>query len=232
MTTTYEELYSRVLLRLDRSDGKALLAAKESINTAQKVIARVQDFDELITTDTANAACVANQANYHVEDDWGLTRPKDILSVRLMDESSSRKLIWKSPRQLDEVIPYPDQIGTMHPEVYTQRGRYVELIPRPDSNYSCYIMHSQWPLTLANDADQTSYEDIDDVIIELGAAIADDILNQRKVNREGLARELLAGATREEMTRPDQIRRARPFQPGGARVVGEYWKQPHWRRNP
>jgi hypothetical protein len=238
MATTYETLYTKVLLRLPQPEqGKSLLAAKEGVNTAQKIIARVQDFDELVTTDTTNAATVASTKTYHLVDDWSLTRPKDILSLRLMDETNSRKLSYYSPRELDEIIPYVEQLGEQRSALYTQRGEYVDLLPIPDDAYDLYVMYSQWPLELSGDTDETSYSEIDDVIIHLATVVAKDILDvtpkNTRVGYDTLAKELLNLAVKEENSRPDQFRKAKPFNPYGERqLFGEWWKHPHIRRDP
>ena len=235
MTTTYEELYKRVLLRLDRQDGEALLAAKEAVNTAHKVIARVIDFDELIVLDTTNAETVADKSTYHLVDDWGLTRPKDIFSMRYMDETESRKLQYKPARSLDSILPYTLTLGTRKPYWYTTRGYNVELIPVPAEDKPVYIHYSQWPLPLSADTDETSYLEVDDVIIELGADIGQVIISKEVRKSEAdltdLAKSLLSGATREERTKTDRMMVAQPFRVG-LPVHGEYWKHPFVRHNP
>lgn len=249
MGTTYETLYSKVLLRLPTTDGIALLAAKEAVNTAHRVIARIQDFDELIVTRPiveggSSAVTTAGVKAYHIETDLGLTNPKDILSVRLMDEERSRKLEYRSPREVDEVLPYTDVLADDRSVIYTQRGNYLELIPTPDAIYALHIMYSQWPLTLSDDDDETSYTDIDDVIVTLAAVIAKDIINQKKdetgtymaasaKKHEEFAQALLTGSLKEDRDHPDHRRVARPFNPhGGTLTPGQWWLNPFIRKDP
>lgn len=239
MATTFEELYKKVLLRLGSQSGEALLVAKDSVNFAQKVISRVEDFDELIVLDLTNALTVADQSTYHLVDDWGLTRPKDIYSLRYMDGDESRKLIYKPSRMLDEILPYTLTLSTEKPYWYTMRGVEVELIPVPAEAKTVYIHYSQWPLVLVEDADETSYENIDDVIIELGSDMAklalvdkaEDAEDWTKKDWTNQAKALLSGAALESRTRPDQLRVAQPFRLR-PQVHVEYWKYPFIKHNP
>lgn len=233
MTTTYKELYSRVLLRLDTQDGRALLASKEAVNSAHRAIARVQDFEELVVLDTTSADTVASTKTYHLVDDLGLTNPKDIYYIKYMDEGSSRKLTYKTPRWVAENWPYEEIFGEQKPQYYTRRGKYIDIIPVPDEAKDLYIYYSQWPTTLSADTDQTSYEDIDDIIIDLAAEIAADILRSSHGQQyEVLAKQMLGISIREERHNPDADPVASPFNPQGDTVVGEYWKQPFVRRTP
>jgi len=232
VSVTFEELYKRVLLRLEKADGKALLAAKEGINSAQKVIVRVQDFDELVVTDTTNALTEASTATYALVDDWGLTRPKDILSLRYMDEGESIKLVYVPPRSMDEVLPYTLTLGERKPYWYTQRGTSVELIPVPDEEKSVYVMYTQWPTPMTDDsAEMDLPDDVDDVMVALGTDIAQSILVNEVKDWVARARALLSGSAREEGSRPDRMLIAQPFRVG-SKAYGEYWKQPFVKHNP
>ena len=234
---TYSELYQKVLLRVlvahPATEGKALLASQQGVNEAHKAVARVRDFDDLIQTDTTSADTVDGTATYHIITDWGLTRPKDILSIKLMDGSNSRKLIWCPPRKVDKIIPYPADLGEQKSSYYTRRGKYIELIPIPDDAYDLTIMHSQWPVELTGDDDESSYDtaEIDDVLVHLGAEIATAILNNETKDWATRAESLLAGAFIEDATRPDSMMVAQPFQTSRVQL-GEHWKKPFVMRDP
>lgn len=234
MATTYKELYQKVLLRLESTDGKALLASKESINDAQKVIARVQDFDELKVLDTSNALTVASTKTYHLTDDWGLTRPKDLYYLKYMDEGSSRKLTYVPPRTVAESLPYEEILGEEKPKWYARRGNNIDLIPIPSEAKSIYIYYSQWPTILDSDTDETDYVDIDDVIIALGTEMADAILQGvTGTNWSGRAGALLKGSVMEDAYRPDQDYYAQPFRASRESApLGEYWKMPFVKKAP
>jgi hypothetical protein len=233
MSTTYQELYQKVHLRLNSSEGRALLFAKEAVNTAHKWIARAKDFDELLVWDTENAATVAETQSYHLEDDWGLTRPKDAYSlVYYTEDNSSIKLTWMNPQEFDELIPYPEGVGESDSYMYTQKGEKVYLHPIPADAVSVYVYYSQWPLELSADSDQTSYSDIDDIIITLAFEIANANLTKAGITDwTTRATQLLKGGIREHSTKPDQRYVARPFRFTG-RPVGEYWLNPMIKENP
>lgn len=234
--TTYKTLYGNVLFRLNtKEDGRALFAAKQAVNDAHKYIARVMDFEELKTLDTSGAATVASTKTYHLIDDWGLTRPKDLYTLRYMDTGSSRKLEYISPRELDEKIPYVESIGETKPKWYTRRGNNIDLIPIPSEAKSVYVYYSQWPLVLSSDSDTTSYENIDDVIVSLAADIAFTMLRKEEKKEYGekvfenwpqRAREYLGLATREHNYTPDKTYIAQPFGTARTGFSGEPWKDP------
>lgn len=234
MSTTFQEFYQRVLSKLKRSDGQALVEVKEAINTAHKVIARLKDFDDLMVLDKTNAATVASTSTYHLTSDWGLTRPKDIYTLRYMDEEQSRKLTYFSPSRLDEKLPYIQIFDEQKPRWYTRRGMEVELIPVPEEAKPIYVFYSQWPLPLDADDDESSYanNDIDDVIIELSTQIADaNLRGESGGDWSAIAGMLLTGAYKEDLTRPDRKFVAQPFSTQ-ASVTSQYWKDPFILKDP
>jgi len=232
--TTFAELKRQVMLKLrPRSDGITMLAVDQAINEAHKVIARVKDFDELIVLDTTHAFTAVGQKLYNIESDLNLVRPKDIYSIRYMDGANSRKLIYISPRELDERIPYTELFTTGRPRWYTRRGMNIELFCIPGEVKPLYIMHSQWPKTLTLDSDQTSYCQLDDVITTLAADIAISIAEGGGItNWLERAKMLLGSALTEEETRPDVAYVAKPFSPEGDMAVGKYWLNPWIKKQP
>lgn len=235
MTTTYSELIRQTMLKLQpRSDGVTRLAVEQAINDAQRVIASVKDFDELMILDTSNATTTANTSLYNIDNDLGLTRPKDIYSIRLMDEDNSRKLTYVPFRRLDATIPYTTQVGTGRPDWYTIRGRYIELFKIPDDEYSLYVQHSRWPAAAnyANADDATPFLNIDYVIVTLAADMALASLEGGQSDWFQRAKSLLGIALSEEETRPDQTLVAQPFNPTYSGPIGEYWNNPWIKRQP
>jgi len=233
MTTTFKELRRQTLGKLEHSDGKAMLAVDQGINEAQKNIARVQDFDELIVLDTTHALTVASQKLYHLVTDLKLVRPKDIYSIRYMAEAESRKLTYVPPRKLDEEIPYTEIFSTGKPKWYTRRGKYIELFRIPDAVAPLYVLHSQWPAVLSADDDETPYENLDDVITTLGADIARSIIEEGVVsNWYQRAKELLGISLMEDVTRPDTTYVAQPFRARPVKLLGDYWLNPWVKKQP
>jgi len=231
--TTYAELIRQVMMKLQpRSDGVTRLAVEQAINDAHKVIACIKDFDELKTLDTTHALTVANQKLYHIETDLALVRPKDIYSIRLMDEANSRKLIFVPLSELDSKVPYTELTGTGRSLYYTIRGRYVELYRIPDAVYHLYVQHSQWPTVLVDDTDQTDYIYIDHVIVTLAADMALASLEGGSGDWFARAKQLLGITLEEDETRPDQFYVAQPFEPTKRAPLGQWWLNPWVRRDP
>lgn len=231
MGTTFSELKRLVLLSMPESlDGVSDLAIEEGINRAHKAIARVQDFDELTVLDTANAATAANKKTYHIINDLGLTRPKDILTIRYMANSESRKLTWVPVAKYDKIIPYPELYSTSKPRWYITRGMSIDLHPIPANVANLYITHTQWPIILSNQTDQSSYLNIDDVIVTLASEITIAILNKGALSDwTRRVKELLGLIISEVRDKPDQLHIAQPFSTRQSWPSDEYWLNPWYK---
>ena len=92
MGLTFSELKRRVTLGMEALSPEATLVIEQSINDAVLAICTVIDLPDLFVTDTTNAATVASQKIYSLTTDWGLTRPKDLFSLILVDSTNSREL--------------------------------------------------------------------------------------------------------------------------------------------
>lgn len=228
MSTTLSEIRRQVALRLPMNTGKEMIQIDQAINDAQTALVRVQDFDELIVLDTTNAATVASQKIYHLESDLGLVRPKDIFSIRYMNGTLSRKLVYIPPSRLDQDIPYTETSGEGDPAWYTQRGLYIELFRIPAEVKPLYIQHSQWPSPLEDDADTLSLTYVDDVIVALATEMAAAIiLGSTRPDWLARAKELLGITVRDTQRHPDHMVVAQPFRSGGYPTrSGEYWNDP------
>lgn len=229
MGTQLQELRRKVVLRLERADGRAILASEEGINDACRLIAMVEDFEDLTVLDITNAATVVSQRDYVIGTDWTLVRLKALLTLRYMDEENSRKLIYVPISMMDDRIPYPEQNGTDRPKWYIQRGKTVSLFPIPDAAKPIYTTHTQWPITLSADSDECSFpEEIDHVVVGLGTDIAKAILNREKDGTNWLerAKGYLGMAVSSNSTKPDRLLVAQPFCSSESALSGEYWNNP------
>jgi hypothetical protein len=226
---TFGEIKRRVLLSIDKPDGRAIMLVERGVNDALKIIAAIKDFDELKVLDTENAFTAVNTKSYHIVNDLNLTRPKDIYSIRYMDEGNSRKLDYISPSKLDNDIPYTELVGYGRPSWYTIRGRYVELFRIPDSIKPLYISYSQWPEVLRLDSDEIPFLNIDYAIVNLSRDIAQaSIEGMGSVDWTQRAQQLLGIGINEETSRPDQIFKMQPFDKPSYKP-NEYWADPFYK---
>lgn len=228
--TTLFELKRQVFLCLGSVDGVTDLRVEQAINNALRTIAMVKDFDELMVLDVDNCETVAEQKSYHIIDDLLLTQPKDIYSVRYMDEGNSRKLKYVEVRELDEKVPYTELTGYGRPTYYTRRGFYIELYRIPDEAKSLYIQYSQWPAKLTYDDDRCPYLNINPVIVELSVDIAVSMMSGSGMSDWALrAQQLLGIAVKEEGDRPDRPLIAQPFMADEFHPMNEYWLDPFYK---
>jgi len=161
--------------------GKALGASAPSgallqdrvvtyLNWGQKRIARVYDFDELNTLLTT-PTLVADVKRYPLEsgtNNLGLTRVKDISSIRLIDAENSRKLERWSYRKLDKRFPRPENYSTGRPSVYVRHGNYLEFFKIPDDTYSLSVRISQWAQDLSSTSQTSDFQDKDELLVTVG----------------------------------------------------------------
>ncbi len=208
---------------LRRTDGVAQLAAIEGINDALIEIARRQDFDELKTL--TDVSTEADKKSYHLYDDFGLNNIKDIYTIRYIDGTSSRKLIYIPVAEFDYHFPYPEQYTTGKPKWYTLRGLSIELFRIPNAAKTLRFYHSNWPSRLEKDDDESPLSpNMDDTLIAIGTAIAQMVLEG---DWAGYAREKLEVSIKEERTAPDKKWVHEGFNPYTKTTTGvEYWKNP------
>jgi hypothetical protein len=257
VSTTFRELKRRVLLGIpnpyivaqqqarktildvtqstntvSKSEGEVLLCVEQGLNDAQQYLAKIHDFPEMMVNDKTSAVTADGVAEYNLITTWGLIRPKDIHSIRLMDTTQSRKLSWIPPAVVDKELPYPTSLGEARSTYYTLRGLVCEIIPTPDAVYSLYIYYSQYPALLHVDTDTALFLQADDVLIALGREIALSYLEGTSVDWIQRAKDLLSKTLKGDETRSDQARVAQPFRVGSSRPMGEYWNDPFVNKNP
>ena len=140
------------------------------LNWAQARIARFYSFHELNTL-YESAATVDGTKRYPMitgTSNLGLTRPKDISSIRLIDSENSRTLVRWSQRKFDKHFPYPTNYTEQRPKLYIRWGSYVEMFPIPDDAYTLHIRYPQWPTVLSTGTQTTDFEEKDQLLITGG----------------------------------------------------------------
>lgn len=225
MATTLAELRRKVLMGFKDIKGEDILMAEEAINQACHAIAEVENFEDLSAYLTT-ALTVDGTARYHWVTDWGLTRPKDIISIVLHDDYNSRKLDSITPQWLDKNIPYPAGYAEGKSEAYTRQGDYITLTRIPDAEYSLYIRYYQWPLVLVADSDECSYTTIDSSIIAIARDIFISFRGGLPLDITAKVKTYLKPAYTDNRSEPDAAPIARGFRSTRQGYTGEYWNDP------
>ena len=137
------------------------------LNWAQKRLARAHNFHEL-NTYTESAATVASTKRYPMatgSNNLGLVRPKDILSIRLVDSANSRKLDRWAYRKFDWKFPRPENYSEARPSVYVRHGNDIELFRIPNAVYTLHIRYAQWPIDFSTGAQTSDFTDKDELLL-------------------------------------------------------------------
>jgi len=139
------------------------------LNWGQQRVARFYSFHELNITNES-AATVASISRYPLStgtNNLGLTRPKDIQSIRLIDNHDSRILTRKSPRWFDKHIPLITNYTDARPHIYIRWGNNIEVFRRPDDAYTLYIRYPQWASDLTLTSTSSDFENKDQLLISV-----------------------------------------------------------------
>ena len=140
------------------------------LDWAQKRIARAHSFHELNSL-KANAETVADVKRYPLtagDNNLGLTRVKDILSIRLDDSTNSRLIRRWHYRKFDRWFPRPEQYTTGRPRIYTRRGNFLELYRIPNDAYTLKITYAQWAQDFASASQTSDFENKDQLVFTGG----------------------------------------------------------------
>jgi hypothetical protein len=174
MAKTVDQMVTIVADALGKSENASALSGAllgdrciDFLNWAQQRVARFYSFHEL-NTYTESAATVASTSRYPLvtgTNNLGLTRPKDIQSVRLIDGANSRILRRRSPRWFDQKFPLVTTYSDGRPSLYIRWGNNLELFRRPDAVYTLYIRYPQWAPDLVSGGSDTVFENKDQLLI-------------------------------------------------------------------
>ncbi len=146
------------------------IRVRRYLNWAQRRIARYYNFHELnklITT----ATTLADVKRYPLTtgtNNLGLTRVKDIASIRLDDSENSRKLDRWSYRRFDEHYPRPENFASLRPRIYVRWGNFLEFFRIPNATYNLKIRYPQCAQDCASADQESDFENKDQLIITAG----------------------------------------------------------------
>lgn len=140
------------------------------LNWGQQRVARFHNFHELniLHTGASTVTTIKTYPFVSGSNNLGLTRPKDIASIRLIDSENSRILRRRSPRWFDQQIPRPENYVAQRPEMYIRWGNEIELFRIPDTAYNLSIRYPQWAPDLTSASQTSVFERKDQLLITVG----------------------------------------------------------------
>lgn len=189
MTKTRVQMVTIVADALGKSSAASAISGAllgdrcvDFLNWGQERIARSYNFQEL-NIDISTSVTVSSIKTYPMITgtyNLGLTRPKDIESIRLIDSQNSMRLERWGVRKFDKNFPQPSTYSNGRPTIYIRHGYNIEFFRIPDAAYSLYIRYPQWPTSLTGDSSVSDYEYKDQLIIT--AAILEGYLHFEEYN--------------------------------------------------
>lgn len=179
-TMTLTQLENEVRFNLGgRTDLDSRLVT--FLNWAQEEIARQYTFRELHNTETGTSTVDGTQTVSMPSD------LKDLYSIRLLDGTSSRKLIYVPERTFDFLVPKPDEYTEGRSTHYYIWGSSIYLWRIPDAAYSLNIKFTKWPTALSASGDYSDLTHLDEALVCLATAKALDSIDadEKKIRRYG-----------------------------------------------
>lgn len=227
-TLTLSELREEVLSGLANRSDFTTAQLNRAINLQQTRIARVYTFEEMQNVQTFTFGFTSTPATDKTQTFSSIDAsldPKEIFSVRLIDATNSRKLIYKTPRAWDRQIAATEEYSTGRSTYYTVWNKKFEWWRVPDSGYSGVIRLSNWPTTLSSDSATSDLDRKDDVLIYLTLSYLNDLLEKEDSAKRyfGIAANLLRDSISEDMEKPDRELTPDWVSP---RVRNDYWLDP------
>lgn len=148
------------------------------LGLAQRMLARMHDFDELRGRATINTAVTGSAANDKIVALTplylgGLSQTlRKIYSIRLFAAGAqSRKLKKIIPRRWDTLVPEPEFYARGKPSHYVQwKKDEIELWKVPDAVYTMHFRYLNWPAAIGADGTFLTLENVDDLIISLSCS--------------------------------------------------------------
>ena len=145
-------------------------------NEAQrKIIEEVPGIDSLTFKNISSLKCISDQYKYAVNDitvgDVSSQKPCHLFGVYLMDGNNSYKLSYIPIDEFDSMYPDPSHTDFEpdKPTVWTRRGAYIEVFPRPSTTYVDYTIRVDGDFYAeefsTDDTEASDITDADDGII-------------------------------------------------------------------
>src|SRR5687768_2599191 len=148
------------------------------LGLAQKMLARMHDFDELRLRATISTAVTGSAANDKIISLSTLfpagveAQLRKIYSIRLFASGAqSRKLQKIIPRRWDTLVPEAEFYSRGKPTHYVLwKKNEIELWRVPDAVYTMHFRYLIWPATVGADGTTLTLENVDDLLINLACS--------------------------------------------------------------
>jgi hypothetical protein len=194
------------------------------LNLSQQRLARLHDFDEMETSSVVSLTYTGADT----DGDISLPTLREVYSVRVIDDSRSRKLVQKSPRWWDKMIPMPNYPSRDIPQLYMIWSSTVYVFPLPEKDYATVKLRwTKWPTALSAAGTASEFLQKDELLIELAISYAYRSLGnpEEAAKHEAVAKRLFLESDTIDRERPDleQVGDARE---GSAQGVQDYWRDP------
>lgn len=124
----------------------------DALNEAQiNIVRKIPNIMELQVKDTTTLDAITNQYEYNLS---GFTIAiAHLMSVWIMDGTSSRRLKYKSKDDFDRLYPDVSAIGAGMPDCYTRRGNKIEFNCPVSVDYNGYAIrvdYCKWATDFAS----------------------------------------------------------------------------------
>lgn len=221
-TLTFTELKDEIRAGLGgRTDLDARLG--RFLNLAQQRLARLHDWDEMET------ASVVSLSNTGALTDGDITLPtlRELHSIRIEDGSRSRKLVQRSPRWFDKMLPMPNYHSRDIPSIYMIWKDVVSAFPLPEKSYpTVRLRWTKWPTDLSAGGTPSEFNQKDELLIELAISYAYRSLGnpEEAAKHEAIARRLFIEADTIDRDKPDLEMRGDASE--GSQATQDYWRDP------
>lgn len=202
--------------------------ALDWLNAAQQAIARKHNFRDALYL--YSSSTVADQKSYTLP-----VNTKQIKDIRIIDGTSSVKMIREMPRHFDMRVPYPEDETTNKPMWYIRHGDNLDFFPIPDDAYTIYIRCYLWPTKITATTTAVFYQPDRDDIVEAYMVCKGfehyQMYEDSNYWKAGFKEQLKEAILSDDFA-PDYDPMGRGFSASAGMSVGDPWNDPLVNRYP
>ncbi len=171
---TLSELRAEVISHLGERDDLTSARLNRVLDLGQERIARLHDFEELFVVESKTLTYTGTKATdrFLAFSDLTNSEPKEIFSIRFLDDSRSRKLTKITQRMMDTHIPDPEFDSTGIPSLYLIWADKFEWWKIPEQAFEVDFRLSIWATTFIGAADslKSDFNRKDELLVHLASS--------------------------------------------------------------